>query len=304
MKRLGVMFAIMATVAISAVAQSEDNVFFKCTPGNITYTTPKETRSSGAATAAKIIGSILEAGVGQNTQTTHHPEFADAVSKAIAGGINYSRRFSVIDGGLSQNDLDAHVPALYYDGTISSITTTRRFRTEKDKDGKIHNYTEFMGNVAVTFDLKDEYTGRVIKTVNLNSAAISEWWFASEEKALSYAISKMQSQITKDLDLSFPLHANIIEKNAIKGDKIKSLYIDLGSNAGVDVGLYLLVERVQMIGGKKAKKEIGRLRVLEVLGEEISLCKITHGGAEIKKALDAKETLQITSQNVSDWFGN
>ena len=306
MKRLTMIVALMAMTTMSIMAQTEKNIFFKCTPGKVTYTTPDETKTSGASKAVKVIGSILEAGVGENTQKTHHPEFAEAICKAIAGGVNGARRFSVVDGGFSQSDLDAKIPALYYDGTISSITTTRRFRTEKDKEGKTHNYTEFMAGVNLTFDLKDEYTGEVIKTLNINSGAYTDGWFASEERALGHVVNRIQSQITKELDLSFPLHANIIEikDTNSKGDKLKSVYIDLGTNVGINVGLYLLIERVQIIGGKKARKEVARLRVLEVAGAEISLCKINHGGEALKKALDAGATLLITSQNVSEWFGN
>ncbi|MCF0199478.1 MAG: hypothetical protein HUK02_09170 [Bacteroidaceae bacterium] len=270
----------------------------------MTYKAPDETKTSGASKAAKAIGTILEAGAGQSTQKTHHPEFAEAISKAIAGGINRARRFTVIDGGISQEDLDAHVPALYYDGTITSITTTRRLRNEKDKEGKTHVHTEYMAGVTATFDLKDIYTGQVIKTANVNSGAYTEGWFGSEEKALSHVINQMQTQIAKEFDLVFPLHANILEVKEVKGKKIKTLYIDLGTSDGIDVGLYLLVERVQIIGGKKAQKEIGRLRVQEILGEEISQCKVTHGGDKIKDALDEGATLRITTQNVSGWFGN
>jgi hypothetical protein len=47
------------------------------------------------------------------------------------------------------------------------------------------------------------------------------------------------------------------------------------------------------IAGREAKKQIGKLRVEEVQGEDISLCKVQSGGRDIKTALDSGETLVI-----------
>ena len=52
--------------------------------------------------------------------------------------------------------------------------------------------------------------------------------------------------------------------------------------------------RVKEIAGKEARIEIGRLKVEEVLGEELSLCKVTKGEKDIKTALDNGSTLVVT----------
>ena len=41
---------------------------------------------------------------------------------------------------------------------------------------------------------------------------------------------------------------------------------------------------------------IGRLKIEEVEGDEISLCKVTKGADKIKTALDEDQTLLITSR--------
>ena len=78
-----------------------------------------------------------------------------------------------------------------------------------------------------------------------------------------------------------------------KKDKQKEVYIDLGSKEGAYEGLHMGVYTVKTIAGKEAKKQIGRLKIMEVLGDDISLCKVQSGGKDIKAALDAGETLVI-----------
>ena len=53
------------------------------------------------------------------------------------------------------------------------------------------------------------------------------------------------------------------------------------------------VYTVKMVAGKEAKKQIGKLKIEDVQGDDISLCKVQSGGRDIKKALDDGETLVI-----------
>lgn len=295
---------MLLTTVVTASAQSERNVFFKCATGELNYTEPASKPEPKAQKTAKVIGAIVEGMAGQATERENHPEFADAVRQTIAASVNETRRISVIDGYFTEDELNSQMPALLLDGTISSITTTRRFRTVEDSKGKKHNETEYMAGVLATINLKDIYSGEIVKTININSSSYSASWFTTAEKALGHVMNNMRVQITRELDLSFPLYANIIEGASEKKDKQKEVYIDLGTAAGIDTGLYFAVYTVQTIAGKEAKKEIARLRVTEILGDDITLCKVTHGGKELKKALDEGQQINVISQNVSAWFGN
>lgn len=295
---------MLVMTALNMSAQSNKNVFFKCATGSLTYTEPSSQPEQKSQKTAKVIGAIIEGMAGQATDRENHPEFADAVRQTIAASVNETRRISVIDGYFTDAELSSGMPALVLDGTISSITTTRRFRTVTDDKGKKHNETEFMAGVIATINLKDVHSGEIIKTININSSTYSASWFATAEKALGYVMNHMRTQITRELDISFPLFANIIEGASEKKDKQKEVYIDLGTASRVDTGLYFAVYVVQTVAGKEAKKEIARLRVTEIMGDDISLCKVTHGGKELKKALDEGKEIRVMSQNVSAWFGN
>lgn len=94
----------------------------------------------------------------------------------------------------------------------------------------------------------------------------------------------------------FPLYASIVEAGEVKKDKQKEVYIDLGAADGVYKGLQFDVFLIKTIAGKEAKTEIGRLKIEEVEGDDISLCKVKKGGDKIKSALDEGLTLLITSK--------
>ena len=68
--------------------------------------------------------------------------------------------------------------------------------------------------------------------------------------------------------------------------KQKTVYIDLGTSLSAYKGQQFDVYSVKEIAGKEARIEIGRLKVEEVLGEELSLCKVTKGEKEIKTYVD------------------
>ena len=61
-------------------------------------------------------------------------------------------------------------------------------------------------------------------------------------------------------------------------------------------GVVLLVFRNKTIAGKTAREEIARLKVEKVEGDEVSLCKVTVHGKELKAALDAGENLIIETR--------
>ena len=80
-----------------------------------------------------------------------------------------------------------------------------------------------------------------------------------------------------------------------KNDKQKDLYIDLGAAHGLREGTHFTVYVVGSIGGKETRRQIGRLKVNAIEGDEVSRCKVSSGGKDIKAALDAQQQLLIIS---------
>lgn len=111
---------------------------------------------------------------------------------------------------------------------------------------------------------------------------------------MTEALSNLSGVIAGYFNARYPVNAAIIERGEIKKEKQKTVYIDLGTSLSAYKGQQFDVYSVKEIAGKEARIEIGRLKVEEVLGEELSLCKVTKGEKDIKTALDNGSTLVVT----------
>ena len=110
------------------------------------------------------------------------------------------------------------------------------------------------------------------------------------------ALGNVRRFVVTDMREVAPTDAtNILERGTEKKDKQKELYIDLGAQHGLREGTHFDVYIIGSIGGKETRKQIGRLRVKDIEGDEVSLCKVTSGGKDIKAALDAEKQLLIIS---------
>ncbi len=124
----------------------------------------------------------------------------------------------------------------------------------------------------------------------------SGWsWVNSNDTAIKNALESLRKKVEKFYNTAFPYTAHILERGVEKKDKQKELYIDLGAAHGLQEGTHFDVFVIGNIGGKETRKQIGRLKVKSVEGDEVSLCKVTSGGKDVKAALDAQQQLLIVS---------
>lgn len=182
------------------------------------------------------------------------------------------------------------------DGTIANISTVAKTETSKDSKGNKTTNTYYQGIINVTVNLKDAYDGALINSQTFSIYDSDLYWMASGEKAINNALERLTSKVANFYNKMFPLHASIVEKGEVKKDKQKQVYIDLGADDGVYKGQQFDVFLVKTIAGKEAKTLIGRIKIEEVEGDEISLCKVSKGADKIKTALDEDQTLLITSR--------
>ena len=49
----------------------------------------------------------------------------------------------------------------------------------------------------------------------------------------------------------------------------------------------------KQVAGKTARRQLGKVKILEVQGDEVSLCKVQNGSKDIKSALDEGMTLVV-----------
>ena len=264
--------------------QNERNAMKVVVFNNLTYVKPEQKK--GVASVLGTIADVLLTGQSTQQQTSYQ----EALRATIVKGISQGHRINLMDGtGMSQANW-------YVDATVSNISTTTKIETYKDKDGKERNKTWYKALVGVTLHVKDAQTNQVLASPMFNISDIDLTWIETPEGAINSTFLKLSNRITTYFDRWLPLHANIIEGARDKKDKQKEVYIDLGNDTkGVYKGLRFGVYTAKIVAGKEAKKQIGRLKITDIQGGEVSLCKVQSGGKDIKEAIDAGETLLVTS---------
>ena len=279
------LFALLVTISTQA-KQEERNAVYTTALTTLQYT-PRESKQ----TAGTVIGDVLTAVVGGES-TKEMEGYEEAIRAAVVKGLSQARRIKAIDGQLSQEEA-AQPYTWYVDGTIATISSTSKIETWEDKDKKKHSRTVYKGVIGVTLHFKDAHSDEVVLSPSFNISASDLSWVETAQGALNNAIDQLSYRITRYLNTQLPLSALIIEGAREKKDKQKEVYIDLGSDDGCVKGMHFDVFTVRMVAGHEAKKKIGRLKVTDVQGEDISLCKVQSGGRDIKSAIDAGEQLLI-----------
>lgn len=268
--------------SMTAFAQEGRNARVTVSMNNLNYTVKEQKKELGA-----ILEVIADALGGQTT--TQQDGYQDAVRAAIVKGLSQSHRITVIDGQLSEEE--ASRPNSYYvDATISNISTTKKIEQSSDKK---KTYTYYKALIGSTLHIKDASNDGVVASPAFNISETDMSWVETADGALMKALDRLSSRITAYCNRLLPLSANILEGAREKKDKQKEVYIDLGESEGAYKGLHLAVYTVKTVAGKEAKRQIGKLKIEEVQGDDVSLCKVQSGGKDIKAAIDAGENLVV-----------
>lgn len=226
--------------------------------------------------------------------TTQHDEYAPSVREAIVKALSDVTRFRVIDGNFHFDELADNEEALYVDGTINSITGTSQVTPSTVKDKPAEQAYKVLINV--TLNLKDARTDEAVDSHIFSMTDSDISWMTTADKALNDAIDRLASRISEYYNHRYPLHGCIVERGEEKKDKQRTVYIDLGNNSRVEKGQQFNIYVLKSIAGREARQEIGRLKIEEVMGDELSLCKVSKGEKEVKTALDQEKTLVIISR--------
>lgn len=234
-----------------------------------------------------VVGAVLDVLADQTT--SEEPGYSDALRASVIMALSNVRRFTVTDGlQVAPND----ETNIIVDGTINYISITRELKLASNKRDKI---PQFYAQIGLTLNVKDAVTGTVINSqvFEVNKSGWS--WVNSNDTAIKKALESLRKKIGKYYDTAYPYTAHILERGVEKKDKQKELYIDLGAIHGLQEGTHFDVYIIGSIGGKETRKQIGRLKVKSIEGDEVSLCKVSSGGKDIKAAIDAGQNLLIIS---------
>lgn len=281
MKRT-ILFLLSAILAMDMMAQHE-NAIQNVSVMEMEYTM-KEGPKSDVAT---VVGAVLDVLADQTTE--EQPGYAEALRASVIMALGNVRRFAVTDGRQVAPNEETN---LIIDGTINYISMTREFKVTSNKRDKIPQY---YAQIGLTLNVKDVASGTVLNSqvFEINKSGWS--WVRTTDSAIKNALETLRKRVVKYYNTAYPYTARILERGTEKNDKQKELYIDLGAANGVQKGTHFDVYTIGSIGGKETRKQIGRLKVKSVEGDEVSLCKVVSGGKDIKSAIDAGQQLLILS---------
>lgn len=278
---------LWSCISLRTFAQTDRNTVFKVAVGEMEYT-PKQ----GKETVGSVLGTISKA-VLLGTVTTQRDNYAGSVRASVLSGFGKVRRFHAIEGQFKEGEIQEGTHAFYATGTINNISTTTELFTPVDKSLKPYNV--FKAQIEVTVHVKDVHDGHIVDThtfyVNNNDLS----WVKTEDKAMNEALIILSSKVARHYNKLYPLSASIVEPGGVKKDKQKEVYIDLGRKDGAVVGMKLTVYSIKTIAGKNAQKELGSVKIVEVMGDDVSMCKVKSGGKIIKSALENGETVVVMS---------
>jgi len=280
MKKVFIFFSLFVTMPLMAQnGNAQQNV----SVGELSYMIKEQPKSE----LGTVVGAVLD--VLADRTTEEQPGYVDAVRASVMMALSNVRRFTVSDGlQVATNE----ATNLIVDGTVNYISTTRELRTHSGKKDKI---PEFYAQIGLTLNVKEAASGNVINSQVFEVNKSSWSWFKSTDSAIKDALEGLRKKLVKYYNSAFPYSAHILERGTEKKDKQKELYIDLGASHGLQEGTHLAVYVIGSIAGKETRKQIGRLKVNAVEGDEVSRCKVASGGKDIKAALDAGEQLLIIS---------
>lgn len=286
MNRLAIILLVLSFI-LPVYGQEDKNVVYKVAIGEFGYTSQQHGKSS----VGDVLIAVADAMSSGNTHSNQLPQYAGAVRASIVSGISCSWRLNATEDGLSQDEIESDAPVLFTDGYINNISSTTK--TDKTSDGKTHKYYRCL--ISVTVNLKNPRTGEVVDTHTFKVSEDDCSWLASVEKAMDDARSTLNRKVCNYYGHKYPWTGSIVEGASTKKDKQKEVYVSLGSAHRMYKDAKLIVYAVRTVAGRESRSEIGTLKVEEVQGEDLSLCKVTHGGDKIKQAIDAGEVLKVTT---------
>lgn len=247
--------------------------------------------------------------------------WVEIVRGAVLEGIHNTNRTNIIDAVTEASRYEEELRRLKENLSADDLETTESLQTKGANvliNGDVTALTvpgTQLDGGSMSYDATVTFTLRVVnaldgtmlgtKTFTLpkNIIGLSLTSLKTVSHSEDEAVQAIKGDITKAMkdfvDESFPITGVLedIETFSKNNKEVETFYIGIGSEDGIAKGQKLDVKLVQKIGKKTAAKTIGEVEVVEVAGDDISLCKVKKGGAEIKAAHDLNQTVIVSSKS-------
>ncbi|MCM1066106.1 MAG: CsgG/HfaB family protein [Muribaculaceae bacterium] len=237
---------------------------------------------------------------------------AEQLRGYVIEAINESNRVELIDvdsrsalqiekerrgtGELSDGDDMSRLAVMKEEGAnalIQGRITSFVIKKHTSKDGSIYY------DAAVTYTLKaiNPSDGKLIasKTISAGNEMFNLQTSPTADEAAMKTCKSAKRGVKGFIEEAFPVLGKVLEVGEVKKDEVKTMYISVGSDAGVVKGnkFNICVER--KIAGRTSQSIIGECEVETVEGGDISLAKVKKGGKEVKAAIDGGQDVVLKS---------
>ncbi len=224
--------------------------------------------------------------------------YAKQLHNVVVSGLSATTRVIIVQPssyGKLPTDPIAYEDALKAEGVNFILRgTLNDYNTGTTTSALDKNKTYATADVSYTLTLIDIETHQTVSSETEKGKYSSG---SSASDALSKAIDGIADDMKKYVDRNFKLHATIKALDQIDPKKgAKTVYVTLGSAAGVQKGDILEVFATVNIAGEMAKKKIGEVKINEVMSATLSLCSVKNGGLEIQKAFEEGSKISVTSR--------
>ena len=157
------------------------------------------------------------------------------------------------------------------------------------KDGKVTYETE----INYTLKVVDAQSGQITATQNFKHSGSAE----TKEKSITDSFTLSADDMKRFVNQNFKITGIVKTLDQVDNKKgAKTLYITAGSNAGVESGQPFEVFQEVEMAGEMISKNIGEIKVKDVLSGTLSLCNVNKGGKEIHKAFESGVKLTVVSR--------
>lgn len=242
-------------------------------------------------------------GVAKFTSEVNSP-FVDAVAEKVVQVVTNTKRFTMVDR-TSYDKIKEELEFQKTEAFLDSKTTVKQdvaiaaqymivghlvkmnVYAMKNPDGSVNG---FKASAAFTLKVNNVESGETTEAEHFQTEVSPQ--AASKEQAVNQALQSVEKSLYDYFKKTFPVYAKILRVPETKKESALTVILNVGKNAGVDIGDQFSVEFVELLEGKPFPTEIGNVVVEKLIGDDFIECKVLKGGKEIFSRFHAADTLQ------------
>ncbi len=155
------------------------------------------------------------------------------------------------------------------------------------------------GAIVYSLTIINAADGTTVGTKSYTYEGLTGNTGSTKDEAIVSTIKKTKQSMDDFVNEFFPLKGAIVELGEGKGAKVKTCYINLGTDHGITAKQKLDVFQVKSIAGRETENAIAVLTVAEVVAPDLALCNVTSGAKEVYEAFQAGAEMRVKTKKDS-----